>query len=81
MTNVQPRNVKLRARAERILMAEADLDPETAAANLDAAGGDLRVALVMSKTGRDREAAHAALIESRWVVAEAIKALSPDAAE
>ncbi|MDX6445965.1 MAG: N-acetylmuramic acid 6-phosphate etherase [Blastocatellia bacterium] len=81
MTNVQPRNVKLRARAERILMAEADLDPDTAAANLDAAGGDLRVALVMSKTGRDREAAQAALIGSRWVVAEAIKALSPDAAE
>jgi N-acetylmuramic acid 6-phosphate etherase len=76
MTNVQPRNVKLRARAERILAAEADLDPETAAANLDAAGGDLRVALVMSKTGRGLEAARKALMESRWVVAEAIKALS-----
>jgi N-acetylmuramic acid 6-phosphate etherase len=76
MTNVQPRNVKLRARAERILAAEADLDPETAAANLDAAGGDLRVALVMSKTGCGLEAARKALMESRWVVAEAINALS-----
>jgi N-acetylmuramic acid 6-phosphate etherase len=76
MTNVQPRNVKLRARAERILAAEADLDPETAAARLDAAEGDLRVALVMSKTGRGLEAARKALMESRWVVAEAIKALS-----
>jgi N-acetylmuramic acid 6-phosphate etherase len=76
MTNVQARNVKLRARAERILAAEADLDPETAAAGLDAAEGDLRVALVMSKTGRGLEAARKALMESRWVVAEAIKALS-----
>jgi N-acetylmuramic acid 6-phosphate etherase len=76
MTNVQARNVKLRARAERILAAEADLDLETAAAGLDAAGGDLRVALVMSKTGRGLEAARTALMESRWVVAEAIKALS-----
>jgi N-acetylmuramic acid 6-phosphate etherase len=76
MTNVQARNVKLRARAERILAAEADLDPETAAAGLDAAGGDLRVALVMSKTGRGLEAARKALMESRWVVAEAIKTLS-----
>jgi N-acetylmuramic acid 6-phosphate etherase len=76
MTNVQTRNVKLRARAERILAAEANLDSESAAATLDAAGGDLRVALVMSKTGRERETAETALRESRWVVAEAIRELS-----
>ena len=76
MTNVQTRNVKLRARAERILTAEADLDSQSAASALDAAGGDLRIALVMSKTGRDRETAETALKESRWVVAEAIRALS-----
>lgn len=76
MTNVQPRNVKLRARAERILAAEADLDDHSAAATLDAAGGDLRVALVMSKSGCDRETAQTALKESRWVVTEAIRALS-----
>jgi N-acetylmuramic acid 6-phosphate etherase len=76
MTNVQTRNVKLRARAERILAAEADLDSRSAAEILDAGGGDLRVALVMSKTGRDRETAEIALSESRWVVAEAIRALS-----
>src|SRR5438034_1602999 len=61
MTNVQTRNVKLRARAERILAAEAGLDSPSAAAALDAAGGDLRVALVMSKTGRGRETAETAL--------------------
>ncbi|MDX6499355.1 MAG: N-acetylmuramic acid 6-phosphate etherase [Blastocatellia bacterium] len=76
MTNLLTRNVKLRARAERILAAEADLDSQSAAATLDAAGGDLRVALVMSKTGRDRETAQNALSESRWVVAEAIRFLS-----
>lgn len=76
MTNLLTRNVKLRARAERILAAEADLDSQSAAATLDAAGGDLRVALVMSKTGRDRETAQNALSESRWVVAEAIRVLS-----
>jgi N-acetylmuramic acid 6-phosphate etherase len=76
MTNVQTRNVKLRARAERILAAEANLDAQSAAATLDAAGGDLRVALVMSKAGRDRQTAETALKESRWVVAEAIKTLS-----
>jgi N-acetylmuramic acid 6-phosphate etherase len=76
MTNVQPRNVKLRARAERILAAEANLDSRSAATTLDAAGGDLRVALVMNKTGRDRETAQTALRESRWVVAEAIRMLS-----
>ena len=76
MTNVQTRNVKLRARAERILAAEADIDSQSAAAALNAAGGDLRVALVMSKTGRDRETAETALKESRWVVAAAIRRLS-----
>jgi N-acetylmuramic acid 6-phosphate etherase len=76
MTNVQTRNAKLRARAERILAAEANLDWQSAAAALDAAEGDLRVALVMSKTRRDRETAESALEESRWVVAEAIRLLS-----
>jgi N-acetylmuramic acid 6-phosphate etherase len=81
MTNVQARNVKLRARAERILAAEAGIDPETAAAKLEAAGGDLRVALVMSKSGCESDAARKALMEARWVVADAMKALSPGAAE
>jgi N-acetylmuramic acid 6-phosphate etherase len=76
MTNVQTRNAKLRERALRILQAEGDLDSQSAAATLDAAGGDLRVALVMSRTGRDRETAETALRESRWVVAAAIRRLS-----
>ena len=76
MTNVQTRNLKLHARALRILSAEAGLNALDSAAALDAAQGDLRVALVMSRTGRDREKAETALKQSRWVVAEAIKRLS-----
>jgi N-acetylmuramic acid 6-phosphate etherase len=76
MTNVQTRNAKLRARALRILAAETGADPQAATATLDAAQGDLRVALVMTKTGCSRETAEGALKQSRWVVADAIRMLS-----
>ena len=76
MTNMRPSNVKLRARSERILAAEAGLDEGAAHAALEAAGGDLRVALVMSKTGRTREEAESALAASGWVVARAVEELS-----
>jgi N-acetylmuramic acid 6-phosphate etherase len=45
MSNLQARNVKLRERAVRILMAETGLDQEAARAALEAAGFDLRVVL------------------------------------
>ena len=50
MTNVQTRNVKLRARAVRILTAEAGIDEASASEVLDAAEGDLPVAIVMAKS-------------------------------
>src|SRR5205823_13364411 len=75
MTNVQPRNVKLRARALRILQSEGELDEQRAETFLDAADGNLPVALVMSKTGRSREEAKAALDESHGVIGKAIDAL------
>src|SRR5205807_10273148 len=65
MTNVQTRNVKLRARAIRILQSEAGLSAQQAQAVLDEANGKLPVALVMSKTERSREDAEAALEQSR----------------
>jgi N-acetylmuramic acid 6-phosphate etherase len=76
MTNMRPSNVKLRARSERILAAEAGLDERGAREALDAAGGDLRVALVMSKTGSESEAARRALEACGWVVARAVEELS-----
>ena len=73
MTNVQTRNVKLRARAERILAAEAGLNEEGAKKMLDKAEGNLPVALVMSLTGCSRDEAAAALRATRGVLAQAME--------
>jgi N-acetylmuramic acid 6-phosphate etherase len=75
MTNVQTRNLKLRARAIRILQSEAGLNQEEAATVLDKAQGELPVALVMSQAGRSIEEAKSALRESRGVIKDAIKSL------
>jgi N-acetylmuramic acid 6-phosphate etherase len=76
MSNLQARNSKLRARALRILMAETNLDESAAAAALDAGNGDIRIALVMTKTGCNAEHAKKALAESKGVVTQAINQLS-----
>lgn len=76
MTSVQTRNAKLRARALRILLAEAELDDKTAAEALDAAEGNLPVALVMAKTGRGLADARQALTASSGVVQAAVEMLS-----
>src|SRR5437868_5317192 len=75
MTNVQTRNLKLRARAIRILRSEAGLDDQQAETVLDAADGNLPVALVMSKTGRSIQEAGSALTESQGVISAAIDSL------
>ena len=72
MTNVQTRNVKLRARALRILQLEVGLDEEAATEILDWANGNLPVALVMSKTGASLDSAESALEKARGVVNEAV---------
>jgi N-acetylmuramic acid 6-phosphate etherase len=77
MTNLSARNAKLRARAVRILVAEAGLDETEATAQLERAGWDLRAALVMNKTGRSRAEAESALAKSNGVVRAAIEALTP----
>jgi N-acetylmuramic acid 6-phosphate etherase len=76
MTNLRPSNDKLRARSERILAAETGLDEGAAREALAAAGNDLRVALVMSETGRGVEESRGALEASGWVVARAVEELS-----
>jgi N-acetylmuramic acid 6-phosphate etherase len=73
MTNLLPRNTKLRARSVRILSAETGLDEESARASLEVAGGDLPTALVMSKTGATRERAERAVRESKGVVSRAVE--------
>lgn len=71
MTNVLPRNSKLRARALRIIMAESGSDEETARAALDKSGDDPRVALVMMKTGSSIEEAKVALEAANGVIEQA----------
>jgi N-acetylmuramic acid 6-phosphate etherase len=75
MSNLQARNAKLRGRALRILMAETNLDEDAATGALNAAGADVRVALVMSTTGCSRSEAENALAVSKGVVRQAIKIL------
>ena len=70
------RNVKLRARAVRILRSEIHLTEQEAETVLDAADENLPVALVMCKSGRSKKEAEAALQESRGVIANAVKLLS-----
>jgi N-acetylmuramic acid 6-phosphate etherase len=76
MTSVQTRNAKLRARALRILSAETGLDAVAATTALDAANGDVRVALVMSKTKRNAAEAQAALNAAKGIVQRAIDELN-----
>jgi N-acetylmuramic acid 6-phosphate etherase len=78
MSNLQARNVKLRDRAERILQTELRLDEGGAREALDAAGGDLRVALVMRKANASREDSETALKESKWKVEDAVRLLSAE---
>jgi N-acetylmuramic acid 6-phosphate etherase len=75
MTNMQTRNVKLRARAIRILMAEAELDEKSASKTLATAEGDLPLALVIAFTGCGPLEAKRALADSSGVVAKAVEAL------
>ena len=75
MTNLRARNSKLLARSLRILMAETGLDEPAAAVALEAAGGDLPTALVMSRTSRSRQDAAGALAISRGVIEAAIATL------
>jgi len=72
MTNVKASNAKLVDRALRILMAETALDEIAAKALLDNAGTDLRVALVMAKTGADVQTSSDALEASDFIVERAI---------
>ena len=77
MTNVQTRNVKLRARAIRILHSEAGLNEQQAQEVLEQVQGNLPLALVMSKTKTSRDQAEVALKQSKGVISDAISLLRP----
>ena len=75
MSNLQARNIKLRERALRVLQAETGLGQEAAQEALEAAGTDLKVALVMVKAGTAQEKAIAALKKSDGKVEQAVALL------
>ncbi len=64
MVNVQPRNAKLLARARRIVAGAAEIDLAEAARLLEASGGLVKTAIVMSRARLSREAANS-LLERR----------------
>jgi N-acetylmuramic acid 6-phosphate etherase len=72
MTNMKASNEKLQDRAVRILMDEAGIDEGSAAKLMEDAGGDLRVALVMTKAGISDDDARLALRDNDHVVERAI---------
>lgn len=78
MTNVQTRNVKLRARATRILMSEAGVDEAMASEVLDAAEGVLPVAIVMAKTNSGQARAKAALDAANGAITRALEIISSE---
>jgi len=72
MVNVQPKNSKLADRARRIIAAAAEVSPERAAELLEASGGRVAVAIVMSRKGCAREEAERLLAEAGGRVARAL---------
>ncbi len=73
MVNVQPRNSKLEDRARRIIAASAAVSYERAGGLLADAGGDVRVAILMSRLALDRESAEARLIAAGGRLSDALK--------
>ena len=71
MTNVLPRNSKLRDRAIRILVSEAKLDEDGAVAMLEKSNGNLPAALLMAKSGCSLAEAEKALAAAGGVISRA----------
>ncbi len=73
MVNVQPKNVKLVDRARRIIARAAGVPNEQAGELLAAAGNNVRVAIVMARTGIDRIQAERKLAAVQGRVSEALQ--------
>lgn len=73
MVDVKPTNEKLVARAKRIIQQATDCDAATAAANFEAAGHDVKLAIVMTLTGDSAAAAQQRLTAANGFIARAIQ--------
>jgi len=76
MTNLKPKNIKLKERSVRILMAETNLDEPAAQIKFEEANNDLRVAIVMQKANVSRQAAEDVLTANDYVIEKAVEALN-----
>lgn len=74
MVDMQPRNSKLRARAKRIVAQAAECDLATAGRALDAAGGEVKTAVLMVLTGTTAPEARARIASAGGVLRRAIGA-------
>jgi N-acetylmuramic acid 6-phosphate etherase len=72
MVNVQPKNVKLVDRACRIVAQAAGVSYERAGELLEAAGNSVRIAIVMAKTGVEREEAERRLAAAGGRISKAL---------
>jgi N-acetylmuramic acid 6-phosphate etherase len=72
MVNVQPKNTKLVDRARRIVAQAAGVSYHRAGELLAAAGNSVRTAILMGKSGLDREEAERRLAESGGRIAQAL---------
>jgi len=73
MVNVQPKNAKLADRARRIIERAAAVPYERAGELLLQAGNDVRVAIVMARTGMDRSGAERLLAAAGGRISEALR--------
>jgi N-acetylmuramic acid 6-phosphate etherase len=73
MVNVQPSNAKLEDRARRIIAASAAVSYERAGELLSAAGGDVRVAILMARLSLDCGPAEARLAAAGGRLSEALR--------
>jgi len=72
MVNVQPKNEKLVDRARRIVASKASVSYERAVELLSAGGDNVRTAILMGRTGCNREEAERLLAESGGRLAQAL---------
>ncbi len=75
MTNLQPKNIKLRQRATGLVMNECGIDEQAAVLALEAARWDLRIAIVMQKANVSLEIAGDALRKTSYAIGPAVDLL------
>ena len=73
MVNVQPKSVKLRDRARRVVAQAAGVEAARAAELLDASGGDAKTAIIMGRLGVDRPKAEERLRSAGGRISEALR--------